>query len=251
MAVAPPYAPAQPVGNDWIGKRVVQKYSDFVLKNDDHLIGPKSIAIYRVEQVNGPSLRLLSPQLSGCAPADQVVLVEQAIEFFTNSIRLDPGDAFLYTTRSIIWLREKKDLHDALADLNEAIRLEMASAALHNIRGNAWRDNKEYDEAIADYNEASRVNSNDFYAYFALGAVWQDKKEWDKSIASFDQAIRLDPMSAVAFAGRGRDWTEKKAYDKAIADCDHANSARSEPRLRLQRARLGLGRQEGKGQGDH
>jgi hypothetical protein len=107
IAVAPPHALAQPAGNEWIGKRVVPKYSSFRLKIENQFIDRKRMATYRVEQVNGPWLWLHTLELSGWAPADQVVPVEQAIEFFTEYIRSNPGDAFGYVMRATIWREEK------------------------------------------------------------------------------------------------------------------------------------------------
>jgi hypothetical protein len=129
MAFAPRDSLAQqPVGSEWIGKRVVPKYRGFRLKIENQVIDPKRIETYQVEQVNGPWLWLYATQLNGWAPADQVVPFEQAIEFFTDYIRSNPGDAHGYIMRAIIWREEKKELDIALGDCNEAIRLDPTSA---------------------------------------------------------------------------------------------------------------------------
>ena len=43
---------------DWIGRRVVQKDRGFRLRIGDQSIDPEEVFVYRVEQVDGPSLRL-------------------------------------------------------------------------------------------------------------------------------------------------------------------------------------------------
>ena len=138
VAFAPGDSPAEPpVGNDWIGKRVVPKYRGFTLKIENQVIDPKIFATYRVEQVNGPRLWLYATQCNGWALADQVVPVEQAIEFFTDYIRSSPGDTHGYIMRAMIWHVEEKELDIALGDYNEAIRLDrqvpmsIAAAASH------------------------------------------------------------------------------------------------------------------------
>ena len=83
IAIAPRVASAPPAGEDWIGKRVVQKFSDFELAIDNEVINPLVIETYHVEQVDGARLRLQAPQLNRWALADEMIPVEKAIDFFT------------------------------------------------------------------------------------------------------------------------------------------------------------------------
>jgi hypothetical protein len=103
--------------------------------------------------------------LSGWALADQVVPVKQAIAFFTDSIRANPGDAHGYSMRAMIWQREKKEPDVALGDYNKAIQLAPTEAFIYVHRGIAWSDKKEYDKAIADFNEAIRIDPKLALAY--------------------------------------------------------------------------------------
>jgi len=173
----------QPAAGGWVGKRVVQKYQGFQLKIENQVIDPKRLETYRVEQVNEPWLWRHAAGLSGWAPADQVVPVEQAIEFFTDYIRSNPGDAHGYTMRAIIWQQEKTELDIALGDHNEAIRLNPTQGASYNNRGRVWHAKKEYDKAIADYNEAIWLDRRDDVAYINRGNAWSAKKEYAKAIA--------------------------------------------------------------------
>jgi tetratricopeptide (TPR) repeat protein len=211
------------VANDWIGKRVVQKYSTFKLQLENQVIDTKTrLETYRVEQVSGPWLYLHAGELSGWAQADQVVPVERAIEFFTDYIRANPGDSYGYSMRARIWLDEKKELDIALGDYNEAIRLNPNAAQVINDRGRVWAAKQEYDKAIADYNEAIRLDPRCALAYYNHGFASAAKQEYDKAITDFNEAIRLDPKFVYAYDGRGIAWAAKQEYDKAIADFNEA-----------------------------
>ena len=204
----------------------------FKLKVGNQFIDLKGkIETYRVEQVNGPWLWLYSTQLNGWALADHVVPVEQAIEFFTNYIRSYPGDAYGYTMRAIVWREERKELDIALADCNEAIRLDPTNAYVYNNRGWAWSDKKEYDKAIADYSEAIRFNPKHVRAnaYIGRGLAWGYKKEYDKAINDYTEAIRLDPKGALAYNNRAWLWSTctdakyrdgKQAVQSAMTACE-------------------------------
>jgi tetratricopeptide (TPR) repeat protein len=209
--------------NNWIGKRVVQKYPAFNLQFENQVIDTKTrLETYRVEQVNGPWLFLRAAELSGWAQADQVVPVERAIEFFTDYIRANPGDPHGYSMRAKIWLDEKKELDIALGDYNEAIRLNPNAAQMFNNRGRVWAAKQEYDKAIADYNEAIRLDPKYALAYYNHGVASAAKQEYDKAITDFNEAIRLDPSFVYAYDSRGVAWAAKQEYDKAIADFNEA-----------------------------
>ena len=49
------------------------------------------------------------------------------------------------------------------------------------------------DAAIADYNEAIRLDPKQVGAYFNRGYFRQNRMEWGKALAGLDEAIRLDP----------------------------------------------------------
>jgi tetratricopeptide (TPR) repeat protein len=205
--LGPPQTLHAQAGNGWIGKRVVQKYPGFQLRIENQVIDPKNrLETYTVEQVNGPWLWLHTYELNGWAPADQVVPVEQAIDFFTDSIRANPGDPQVYMMRGVIWWRERKELDIALGDFNEAIRLDPKDTDAFNCRGVVWQAKKEYDRAIADYSEAIRLDPGDATAYLNRGIAWRAKKEYDRAIADYNEVIRLDPGYAYGYNGRARLW---------------------------------------------
>jgi tetratricopeptide (TPR) repeat protein len=96
-------------------------------------------------------------------------------------------------------------------------------------RGIAWKAKKEYDKAIADFNEAIRLDPKDALAYYNRGVVWGDKKEYDRAIADFNEAIRLDPKDALAYGSRAWIWATcpdpkhrdgKRAVESATRACD-------------------------------
>ena len=77
----------------------------------------------------------------------------------------------------------------------------------------------EYDKAIADFDEAIRLDPKDAVAYRNRGDAWQLARGVDKAIADYTEAIRLDPKDAVAYDEPGRPpGCNRQDYDKAIAD---------------------------------
>ena len=149
----------------------MQKYRVFQLRIGDQVIDPKTrLETYRVERVDGPRLWLHAVELNGWVATDQVVPIEQAIEFFTKYIQAHPADSYGFSMRSKIWNEEKKELDLALGDVNEAIRLDPTKAYIYINRAVIWNDKNEYDKAIADCNEAIRLDPN--FAHACSGRAW-------------------------------------------------------------------------------
>ena len=120
-----------------------------------------------------------------------------------------------------------RDADGALADCNEAVRLDPAAAAGYRARGDAFRSKREFARAIADYSEAIRIDPQHANAYVRRGRALRARGEYEGATADFGQALRLDPNNAVAFLDRGLAWLDQHEYDRAIADFNEA--ARLDP----------------------
>jgi tetratricopeptide (TPR) repeat protein len=125
-----------------------------------------------------------------------------------------------YNNRGIAYF-EQQDYEHAIADYDEAIRLDPAfGAAIYN-RGNAYRAKGDNDRAIVDYNEALRIRS-DSRTYFNRGSAYRAKGENDRAIADYNEALRLDPNYAISYGNRGIAYAVQGDHDRAIADYNEA-----------------------------
>jgi len=110
--------------------------------------------------------------------------------------------------------RKRGDLDGAIRLATQALAsgelsLEDQAIAFYN-RGVTWEKKKELERAIADYNEAIRLNPQYAAAFNERGIAWGEKKELERAIADFSEAIRLNPQFALAFYDRGVTWEKKK-----------------------------------------
>jgi tetratricopeptide (TPR) repeat protein len=145
--------------------------------------------------------------------------LDRAIADYDQAIKLDPGHFAAYYNRGHAW-RAKGDLDRAITDYSQAIRLDPKSAGAYNNRGNSWQDKGDLDHALADYDGAIRLDPYLAGAYNNRGNTRRAKGDFDRAIADYNQAIRLDPAFAMAYNNRGTAWYIKGDFDRAIADYD-------------------------------
>jgi tetratricopeptide (TPR) repeat protein len=77
------------------------------------------------------------------------------------------------------------------------------------------------DDAIADYDEAIRLNPGDALAFRKRGVARAAKGDYDGAIADYDQAIRINPQYASAYYRRALARRAKGDLRGAIADARH------------------------------
>jgi tetratricopeptide (TPR) repeat protein len=213
----------------WVGKRVVQKASDFTLKGNDSVVDRrKLIEIYDVDRANETDLWLQGTSRSGWAKPGDVMPAEQAMAYFSDAIKAKPTDAFAYAMRAILRL-DKGEYDQAIADDDEVIKLDPKDAIAFSNRGDAWYAKKDYDKAIADYTEALKLDPKYAIAFSNRGIARHAKKDYDKAIVDYSDAIMLDPKLATAYDDRGIAWFFKKDYDRAVSDFNDA--IKIDPRL--------------------
>jgi curved DNA-binding protein CbpA len=136
--------------------------------------------------------------------------------------RLLPDQAEFYRERGIAAYRGG-DFHQAIADLDQAIRLDPNDAKAYNIRGNSWDYMGDSDRALADYDEAIRIDPSNPAVFHDRGMMWRRKGDLDRALVDMDRAIRFGFSDANFYSDRGRIWYEKGRYYRAIADFDRAS----------------------------
>lgn len=91
-----------------------------------------------------------------------------------------------------------------------------------NNRGNAYDDQNDYAHAIADYNQAIRINPQDATAFFNRGLSLSHRNDYTNAIDDYSEAIRLNPQYAKAYLGRGRAKRVLGKNTEGNADVAHA-----------------------------
>jgi tetratricopeptide (TPR) repeat protein len=124
---------------------------------------------------------------------------EEALADYGEAIRRGgPNLSIAYGNRGIVH-RLMGEPALAMADYDEALRINPDYAEAYNNRGNVYFDLGDYDRAIADYDEALRLKADYVTAYNNRGFTWYKKNDYVRARADFEQALRIDPGYVLAW----------------------------------------------------
>jgi tetratricopeptide (TPR) repeat protein len=100
--------------------------------------------------------------------------------------------SLLYTNRGVEYVA-KEDLDHAIADHDQAIKLDPKNSLAFNNRGNAYSAKRDFDRAIADYDQAIKLNPKNAAAFYNRGIAKQKNGDLAGSEADIAQAKQLQP----------------------------------------------------------
>ena len=113
-------------------------------------------------------------------------------------------------------------LEEAIAEYDEAIRLNPQYTLAYNARGAAYNDSGQPEKAIPDFDEAIRLNPQHVSAYNNRGIAYDRLGQYPRAIQNYDEALRLNPESALAYNNRGNAYRHMGQYQQSIENYDEA-----------------------------
>src|SRR5262249_30935035 len=141
--------PALPVSADeptWVGKSVIVRRADVKYESGE---APRDLFFY-VRAAEPSRLKARIDGVDQWLAKTDVVLPENAVQYFSDLIEKNPSDADAYLRRGASRAAQNRP-EDALKDFDEAVRLDPKSIAARCARGRVRTDQKQLDEAIQDF----------------------------------------------------------------------------------------------------
>jgi tetratricopeptide (TPR) repeat protein len=142
---------------------------------------------------------------------------ELAIADYNEALRLEPNLSYAYILRGIAY-REMKNIRDAFYSFVQAVELNPNDAEVYVWLGLVLQDMGELNDAIMVFSQAIRLNPNIARYYFFRGSAYVFKGDINSGIADLDQSIRLEPNVARDYFARGLAYQTIGDLDRAIAD---------------------------------
>ncbi|MDX2156696.1 MAG: tetratricopeptide repeat protein [Hyphomicrobiaceae bacterium] len=118
--------------------------------------------------------------------------LDDAIADLDQALRLMPGPAGVYNDRGIARFL-KGDQSGAMADYTEAIRLDPSHAEALNNRAWTMLQAGNAQAALADADRSIRADAGKAYAYDTRGHIYEALGRRDDAIRDYERALALDP----------------------------------------------------------
>ncbi|WP_226582850.1 tetratricopeptide repeat protein [Microseira wollei] len=141
--------------------------------------------------------------------------LEAAIAQYQEAIRLNPNMAEAYLNMGAALAAIGKQ-PEAIAAYREAIRANPNLAEAHHNLGNAFAQQGKLTEATQEYTQAIRINPNYAKAHYNLGNVLARLGERQQAMAQWREAIRVNPEFAEAYANLGVTLTRQGQRREAV-----------------------------------
>ena len=147
--------------------------------------------------------------------------LDRAIADFNEAIRLDPKRAWPTSTGAMP-TGKKGDLDRAIADFNEALRLDPKLAMAYNSRGFAYTRRATLTAPSPTTTRPSASTRIRPGLHQPGQRLLPGRATWTAPSPTINEALRLDPKLAMAYNNRGFAYSKKGDLDRAIADFDEA-----------------------------
>lgn len=147
-----------------------------------------------VKVTPNPARELIAKAKTLCSPDGECP--QEAIEYLTEAIRLQPDNRYAYLLRGGAYYKLKRD-ELAVEDFSEAIRLEPDNAHTYTLRGFAYAYLNEYDLAIRDFDKAISLKPETASYYQGRGHIYMLAKNMEEGCLSFQQACEFGACEAL------------------------------------------------------
>lgn len=175
--------------------------------------------LWRVTCARNPGSWMAHVNLGNCLR--QKGKPDEAIAQYEEALRLDPKEAEAHHNIGLS-LMQKGKVDDAIAQYRQALQLNPKLLNAYVNLGDALLQEGKADDAMAQYLAALKINPDDPMAHYNLGTVLFRQGKLDEAIAHFERAVQIKPDYSDAHDNLGGALAEKGRLDEAIAHFQEA-----------------------------
>lgn len=143
-----------------------------------------------------------------------------ALDDINRALEINKNATNAYVMRADIAISSSKDFANALADMDEAIKLQPQFAGFFINRAFLRYNLDDYFGAMADYDYAIQLEPLNTAALFNRGLLRAEVHDNNKAIEDFSKVIGLDPNNYHALYNRALLYKDIADYPNSVSDLD-------------------------------
>lgn len=148
-----------------------------------------------------------------------------ALDYLAKEVSENPNNGYAHMTMAILQA-DAENYNEAMTSINLAIkklpkkdkeykgRAYASRAHLYAVAGDTVM-------ALADFNQAIRINPDDEDVYEAFGQILYELRRYDEADAIYRRIVSINPTSVMGYMGMGRDAYAMGNYEEAIRQYDN------------------------------
>lgn len=141
-----------------------------------------------------------------------------ASEGIARALEINKNNVNGYVMRADIAIKQSKDYKQALADMNEAIKLQPRHVGFYINRAYLRYTENDFFGAMADYDYAVQLDPVNSVALFNRGLLNAEVNANDQALSDFSKVLEMDPNDYRALYNRAVIYRNKRQYRDAISD---------------------------------
>jgi len=144
-----------------------------------------------------------------------------AINAYSEAIKLDEYFAAAYFWRGLAYeQRYPYDWELAISDFTTSIKYNYNLAYSYNNRGYAYADKyyekHDYNKALADYNEAIKIDPDNFTFIANRAKLFYDMENYKSAVDEYTKAINLKPDNGFLYCMRGLSYSSLGKWENSF-----------------------------------
>lgn len=148
-----------------------------------------------------------------------------AMDYLSKEVKENPDNGYAHMTMAILQA-DAKNYVDAMSSINIAIKKlpkkdKEYMGCAYASRAQLYAYAGDTISALADYNQAIRINPDDEEVQEAFGNMLYELKRYDEADAGYRRMIAINPTSVMGYMGLGRNAHAMGNYEEAIRQYDN------------------------------
>jgi tetratricopeptide (TPR) repeat protein len=144
---------------------------------------------------------------------------EKALADFEEAIKLEPDEADHRMARAD-FNRQRGKLDEAIEDINAILENDSEQPGAYLGKAQILREQNKLDEAITALDKASELAPSAPGPYQQRGEIYRTKGDAKKAIEQFNRVLQLQPGNLLTLIHRAEAYLHTEQYDEALVDIE-------------------------------